>query len=200
MEERIWNKFHPLFGPDLKVGFETTFPKAVVLDLLELYGRSGLIHDPPNEPTKRVYEPAIEVRGSCVDGEAAQVFFEPVSPVESLFRRLIFARKIEHYTQKPRRWMAAARLGEVANFGFDSWNSKDQRYLSLAYIGLNEQFIPVYVKIQDRKEGKGEEFVFLEVWAWDDDGKVVVQGRRVVKSEAPESLHLVQPGGLVYSV
>ncbi len=191
MEERIWNKFHPLFGPNLKVGFETTFRKEVViLSLDPLYEKSGLVHDSPKESVKRIYEPAIEVRGSCVDGDAAQVFFEPVSPTESFFRRLVFARKFKHSAQKPRRWMMAARFGEVVPFGFDSWNSKSQRYLALAYPGLNEEFVPVYVKIQNGKEGS---FIYLEVWAWDKDDKVVVQGRRVNEEETPESLHSAIP-------
>ena len=191
--ERIWNKFHPLFGPDLKVGFETTFPKATVLSLLDpLYEKSGLVHYSPKESVIRVYEPAVKVLGSCLDGHATQIFFEPVSSDGPLFRRLVFARKFEHSTQKPRRWMAAARHGEVSHFGFDSWNSKSQRYLALAYPGLNEQFIPVYVKIQNRKEGS---FVYLEVWAWvNKNDKVVVQGRRVNEEETPKSLHSAMPG------
>ena len=33
MEGKIWSKFHPLFGSDLKVGFEMTFSKgAAALD------------------------------------------------------------------------------------------------------------------------------------------------------------------------
>jgi len=191
MEERIWNKFHPLFGPDLKVGFETTFRKEVVLDLDPLYEKNGLIHDPPNETVKRVYEPAVKVLGSCLDGEAAQVFFEPVLSAESLFRRLVFMRKIKFSSQGPKQWMVAARHGEVSHFGFDSWNSKDQRYLSLAYMGLNEEFIPVYVKIQDNG-GKGG-FIYLEVWAWDVESQVLVQARRVDESEAPGLLHLAKP-------
>lgn len=182
-----WNKFHPLFGPDLKVGFETTFPKSASLDLDPLYEKSGLIHDPPNETTKRVYEPAVKVLGSCFDDEAAQVFFEPALLDGALFKRLVFARKIDRHG-KPRRWMAAARCGELFHFGFDSWNSRDERYLSLAYPGLNEQFIPVYVKIQDRKEGS---FVYLEVWSWDEGNQVVVQARRVSEDseeEIPKSL------------
>jgi hypothetical protein len=191
MGEKIWNKFHPLFGPDLKVGFETTFLRGAVLDINPLYKKNGLIHEPPtSETVKRIYEPAIEVRGSCVDGDAAQVFFEPVSLAESLFRRLVFARKFEHSAQKPRRWMTAARFGEVVPFGFDSWNSKSQRYLALAYPGLNEQFVPVYVKIQN---GKEDSFIYLEVWAWEKDEKVVVQGRRVNEEETPKLLHSAMP-------
>lgn len=183
---RTWNKFHPLFGTDLKVGFETTFPKEVVLSLDSLYEKNGLIHDPPNEPTKRVYEPAVEVFGSCLDGVAAQVFFEPVSLDGSLFRRLVFSRKVNHHTQKPRCWMVVARHGELFHFGFDSRNSRSEKYLSLAYTGLQESFIPVYVKIQNGKEGS---FVYLEIWAWDEESsKVVVQARRVSEQEAPGSL------------
>ncbi len=183
-----WNKFHPIFGSDLKVGFETTFPGATDLDKhpLPLYKKFGLIHDPPNESVKRVYEPAVKVLGSCVDGEAAQVFFEPVSPVGSLFRRLVFTRKVDHFTGRPRRWMMIARRGEVTHFGFDSWNSKNQRYLSLAYPGINGEFIPVYVKIQE-KGGKGWS-VNLEVWAWDEGKNIVVQARRISEKEAPESI------------
>ena len=186
-----WNKFHPIFGPDLKVGFETTFPGATDLDKhpFLLYKKFGLIHDPLNESVKRIYEPAVKILGSCLDGEAAQVFFEPVSSFGSLFRRLVFTRKVDRSTWRPRLQMMAARHGEVIHFGFDSWNSKSQKYLSLAYPGINE-FMPVYVKIQE-KGGKGW-FVNLEVWAWDEgEGKnVVVQARRISENEAPESLNI----------
>jgi len=180
--EKIWNKFHPVFGADLKVGFETTFLKGKEVILDPLYEKSGLVHNSPKESVKRIYEPA-KVLGSCKDGKAVQVFFEPVPPLDSLFRRLVFARKIEHFSRKPRRWMITARHGEPTHFGFDSWNSRNERYLSLVYTGLNGQFIPIYVKIRDGKEEKGEEFTYLEVWAWDDDGKVVVQARRVSEKE-----------------
>ena len=186
--EKRWNKFHPLFGPDLKVGLETTFPKGVTLNGVEqFYVKSGLVHDPPNKPIIRIYEPATEVLGSCKDGEAAQVFFEPVPSDGSLFRRLVFSRKVDHDTQRPRCWMVAARHGELFHFGFDSQNSRSEKYLSLAYTGLEKGFIPVYVKIQE-KGGEGG-FVYLEVWAWDEEsGKVVVQARRVSEQEVPRSL------------
>ncbi len=180
---KVWNKFHQIFGPDLKVGFETTFSKGKEVVLDPLYGKNGLIHDPPDATVKRVYEPA-KVLGSCLDGEAAQVFFEPALLDGALFRRLVFARKIDHRNGRPRQWMVIARHGELFHFGFDSWNSRDERYLSLAYPGLNEQFIPVYVKIQE----KGGLFVYLEVWAWDNDDNVVVQARRVSEQDVPKSL------------
>ena len=186
-----WNKFHPIFEPGLKVGFETTFPGATDLDKhpFLLYKKLGLIHDPPNESVKRVYEPAVKILGSCLDSNAAQVFFKPASLDGALFRRLVFARKIDHRSGKPRRCMMAARHGELFHFGFDSWNSRSERYLYLAYPGLEESFIPVYVKIQDGKEGS---FIYLEVWAWDEgEGKnVVVQARRISEKEAPESLNI----------
>lgn len=195
-EERIWNKFHPLFGSDLKVGFETTFSKEVILSLDPLYEKSGLVHNSPSEQTIRVYEPAIKVLGSCKDGEAAQIFFEPALPDGALYKRLVFTRKLDHRSGKPRQWMAAARHGEITHFGFDSWNSKDQKYLSLAYPGLSEEFVPVFVKIRDGKEG----FVYLEVWSWSQNwekggrDQIVVQGRRVNEEETPESFHSAMPG------
>jgi len=186
MGERIWSKFHPLFGPDLKVGFETTFPKEVMLKLDPLYEKSGLVHESSNEPVRRIYEPAYKILGSCLNSNTAQVFFEPVPALDSLFRRLVFARRVK---QKP-RWMVAARHGELFHFGFDSFNARSERYLSLAYTGLSEQFIPVYVKIQNGKEG----FIFLEIWAWSEkNGKVVVQARKVEKKEAPVSLYSAKP-------
>ena len=184
MEEKIWAKFHPLFGSDLKVGFETTFPKEVILNLNPLYEKSGFIHDSAKESVKRIYEPAVKVLGSCLDSNAAQVFFKPASLDDALFRRLVLTRKIDHRSGKPRQWMVVARRGEITHFGFDSWNSKNQRYLFLAYPGLEESFIPVYVKIQE----KGGGTVYLEVWAWGENGKVVVQGRRVYEKDVPESL------------
>jgi len=194
---RVWNKFHSLFGPDLKVGFETTFPKEGAL-VDPLYEKSGLVHESSDEPIRRIYEPACEILGSCLEGEAAQVFFEPVSQAGSLFRRLVFARKMGK-SQRPRLWMVAARHGEPAHFGFDSWNSRNERYLSLAFPGLNQEFIPVYFKIQT----KGGDFVYLEVWAWGENKKggeeqVIVQARRVTE-EVPESLVLAKPE-LVYSI
>ena len=191
MEGKIWSKFHPLFGSDLKVGFEMTFSKgAAALDGLNpLYEKSGLIHKPLNETVTRVYEPAVEILGSCKDSDGAQVLFEPALPDGVLFRRLILTRKIDHHSGKPRRWMVAARYGEATHFGLGSWNSKDQRYLSLAYPGLNPEFVPVYFKIQM----EGGDFVYLEVWAWGSD-KIVVQGRRVRENEVPESLILARHG------
>lgn len=186
MGERVWQKFHPVFGPDLKVGFETTFPKKAVLDLDLLYEKSGLIHKPPNETTVRVYEPA-RVKGSCLDGREAQVLFVPVPQKGALFRRLVFARKIEK--DQPRRWMVAARHEEVAPFGFDSWNSKNQRYLALAYPGKDGEFTPTYVKIQNIGGG----FVYLELWAWDDEVQVLFQARRVNEDSVPKHLLLAMP-------
>lgn len=189
-EEKIWNKFHPLFGPDLKVGFETTFPKTVApADLDPLYEKSGLFRHILGETVRRVYEPAVKIVGSCLDGEVAQVFFEPVPQAGSLFRRLVFSRKLGE-SQKPRCWIVAARHGEIAHFGFDSWNSKDLRYLALAYPGQSDgQFAPVYFKIQEKKGGEKENcFVYLEVWALDDEVQVLVCARRIDEKAAPAHL------------
>lgn len=185
MGERIWQKFHPVFGPDLKVGFETTFPKGAALDLDPLYEKSDLIHKPPNEKTMRVYEPA-RVFCSCLDGRQAQVLFVPVSQKGALFRRLVFARKIESATQEPRRWMVAARHGEAVHFGFDSWNSKNQRYLALAYPGPDDEFMPTFVKIQN----VGGEFIYLEFWVDDDEMQVLFTARRANEDAVPK--HLLQ--------
>ncbi|MEK7195382.1 MAG: hypothetical protein AAB655_01665, partial [Patescibacteria group bacterium] len=176
-------KFHPIFGPDLKVGFETTFPKgAEPKDLDPLYGRNGLIHDPPSETVVRIYEPA-RVTGSCLDGEMAQILFVPVSQKGSVFRRLVFARKIGD-DGHPRRWMIVARHGEIATFGFDSWNSKNQRYLALAYPGEGSEFVPTYIKIQDVNGG----FVYLELGAYDDEVQVLFTARRVNENAVPKLL------------
>ena len=180
--EKAWNKFHALLGSGLKVGFETTFLRAVVLDLNPLYEERGLIHDRPNETVKRISEPAAKIL-SCQNDDAIQIFFEPVLPANSLYRQLIFTRKTRNH------WMVAARHGEVSHFGFDSWNSKSLRYLALAYPGLSKNFVPVYFKIQM----EGGDFVFLEIWAWDEDSQVVVQGRKVDRKEAPEHLIFAQP-------
>src|SRR3990167_4807988 len=203
MEGKIWSKFHPLFGPDLKVGFETTFPAVTVLDLLDpRYEKNGLIHYQPKKPIVRVCEPATKIVGSCVDGQIAQVFFEPAPQKESLYRRLVFARKIRD-DGKPRLWIVAARHGEIATFGFDSWNSNDQRYLALAYPGesVDGQFTPVYFKIQNGKEG----FVYLEVWALDDEVQALVRAGRIEGGAAGEHVRSAAPdeGGeakIVYSV
>lgn len=183
LSERVWQKFHPVFGPDLKVGFETTFPRGAVLELDPLYENSGLIHKPPNETTMRIYEPA-RVIGSCCDGRAVDVLFVPVSQKGSIFRRLMFARKMIY--GQARRWMVVARHGEIATFGFDSWNSKNQRYLSLAYPD-QEEFTPTFVKIQNIGIGG---FVYLELWAYDDEVQTLFTARRVNEDAVPEHLLL----------
>ncbi|MDO8743429.1 MAG: hypothetical protein Q7J30_02685 [Candidatus Azambacteria bacterium] len=198
MAERIWSKFHPLFGADLKVGFETTFPAVTVLDLLDpLYEKSGLIHYQPKESIVRICEPATKIVGSCLDNDAAQVLFKPVSSDGPLYQRLVFARKIDHQLQKARRWIVAARYPsayyhEITTFGFDSpLNSNNQRYLPLAYPGRDPdgQFAPVYFKIQNGKE----EFIYLETWVLDDLVQVLVTARRVEESKAPEHLRSAVP-------
>lgn len=191
-----WNKFHAIFGSLLKVGFETTFSKSVVLNLDPLYEKNGMIHKSPREPIIRLYEPA-EVLGSCKNGDAVQVFFEPVLLVdprlltESLFRRLVFARKID----LGKHWMVAARHSdayhsELSHFGFDSWNSRNPRYLPLAYGGVKKEFIPVYFKIQT----EGGDFVYLEVWAWDEGKNTVVQALKVSDRKVPKILKSAEPG------
>lgn len=203
---RSWDKFHPLFGPDLKVAFETTFERGAVPELDPEYRTNNLVHDNPKEPIVRVYEPAVEVLGSCRDGEAAQVIFVPLASGTARYRRLVYTRKFEWENEAPRRWAVAARHGEGYHFGFDSWNSNHgNKYLPLAYIGIlhPECFVPVYLKIED-----GESFAYLESWAWNEaaeDGRerVVVQARRVSEEEAPSPLRDAKPGtgesGVVYS-
>lgn len=196
MEKKIWDKFHPLFGPDLKVGFETTFPRETAVILDSWYAQNGLIHNNPKETVKRISEPAVGVWGSCLDGITAQVRFRPISDKGALFRKLVFARKIDNHSRAPRRWMVAARHGEVSSFGFDSWNSKSQRYLSLAYTGPLEQFVPVYFKIRVRNEGKKsveEKFIYLQILAVDDEETVLVQARRIREVETPEQLRPANP-------
>lgn len=181
MSERDWNKFHPIFGPDLKVGFETTFLRgAAPTDLDPLYRKSGLIHDPPSETIVRVYEPA---RITGVDDKKTQVLFVPVPQRGSIFRRLVFARKIGD-DGHPRRWMTVARHGEIATFGFDSWNSKNRRYLALAYPGEGSEFVQTYVKIQDANGG----FVYLELGAYDDEVQVLFTASRVNEGKVPKLL------------
>ena len=208
MAEKTWSKFHPLFGSDLKVGFETTFPRDAVLgldSLDSLYARNNLVYDPGSGPIKRIYEPVTKIVGSCVDGDVALVFFEPVSQTGSLFRRLVFARKVE--AQGPRYWMVAARHGEVSHFGFDSWNSKDQRYLALGY-GIDEQFIPTFFKVYGNEESKedGKASTYLKVWAFDDGPQIVVTSKKINEKDAPEHLRSAKPdkegveAKLVYSV
>lgn len=181
MGEKVWNKFHPVFGPDLKVGFETTFPRGAILELDPLYEKSGLVYKPPNEKIVRVYEPA-KVMGSCCEGRMVNILFVPVVPQRgTLFRRLMFTRKIEK--GQPRRWITMARHEEAAPFGFDSWNSKNPKYLTLAYPD-QEEFVPVYVKIQNI-DGN---FVYLELSANDDEAQVLFSASRVNENMVPKHL------------
>ncbi len=190
--DKKYHKFYPIFGHYLKVGFETTFPKeAPLFNLDPSYGKNGLIHDSPEEKVKRVYEPAFDIVGSCEHDKVAQVSFKPINSAEAKFRRLIFTRKRKE--NKPWCWMLAARHGEFDHFGFDSWNSRDERYLPLAYPGTAKYFIPTYFKIQHNGE-----FVYVEIMAWgvgdeEESGKVVIQGKRVAKNKVPKTLHSVVP-------
>ncbi|MFH1392998.1 MAG: hypothetical protein ABIG73_01265 [Patescibacteria group bacterium] len=183
LNKRVWNKFHSIFGPDLKVGFETTFPKGAVLNLDPLYEKSGLVHKPPKENVVRVYEPA-RVSGSCCNGgEKAQILFAPVSQKGARYRRLVFTRKIGDDGQ-PRRWMTFGRHAEVTPFGFDFWNTKNQKYLALAYPGPSGEFTPTFVKI-----GSADgDFIYLELGAWDDEVQVLFTADRVNEDAVPKHL------------
>ncbi len=169
--ERIWHKFHPLYGSNLRVGFETTFPKTADLSNLNpLYSKSGLVYEKPNESVIRIYEPATNIIGSCEKDEMAQVFFESVSP-KPLFQRLVFFKR-------PQKWMIAARHDEPSHFGFNSHNNRNRNgtYLALAYPGLSKIFSPVFIKIQN-----GGDFIYLGIWAWNEDKKTVVWARKIDK-------------------
>lgn len=179
---KTWYKFHPLVGATLKVAFESNFLPQEILGIDERYSRFGMIYK--NHSVQRIYEPALEIVGSFETDTAVQIFFEPISP-EPQYRRLVFAKK----TGK-RNWMLAGRHGEEKVFGFNAENSRDEHYLPLAYPGLTGEFIPVYFKI--RKNGDPG-FIYLEVWAWDEDKKTTIQARRVDEAEAPGHLISAEP-------
>lgn len=189
-----WNKFHPLFGADLKVGFKTLLPSSAVLENVGEYERRWLVHRNPQESVQLIYEPAFADISENSSRQSV-VIFSPIAFPDALRRKLEFRRKNDRRTQLPRRWMVAGRHDEDFPFGFSSFFSEDSTYLSLSYPSVTGEFIPVYFKIED-KDGR---FVYYKVTAHDDENRVCVSGIVCDEAEAPENLHDCKPG-MAYSV
>ncbi|MEK7146806.1 MAG: hypothetical protein AAB772_00960 [Patescibacteria group bacterium] len=178
---KIWKKFHKISNDTLRVSLENSFLPEEALGIDQRYMENGLIYK--NHFIQKVYEPALEIVKS--DG-AVQVIFEPIIFPAPRYRMLQFSCKLA-----ASNWIIASRFGEEKVFGFDAKDSWDRNYFRLAYPGLSGSFIPVYFKTL-----AGNEVVYFEVWAWDEDKKIVVQCRRVSEEEVPDILVSAKPAAV----
>lgn len=196
-----WAKFHPVFGPDLKVALESTFPRDFgpkynfdvrsvsqsfdvpfppLVRLIE-----QLVHANPSETIRRVYHPAVT---ETTEKRTGVTFVPWILPEGEAFKRLVFRRK--ERDRKYRFSMFCARFDEHFAFGFSSINSTNQGYVSLAYPGKNPEFKPVFVKIWER--GKETAPTYLKIEAKDSEeygGSVKVTAEICEDTASP--LHLV---------
>ncbi|QQG45605.1 MAG: hypothetical protein HYW89_01635 [Candidatus Sungiibacteriota bacterium] len=182
----IWLKFPgEIFGPDLKVALETTFPKDVVPQPNPLVSVPASI--PPmdyhDDRVARYYHPAYEI-GPDVGG---RLIFVPRFTEESkLLRRLVFRRKMDNRDpQRGRLDMMLAREGEEKPFGFSCWKRGDKgnpTYVALDFCSKTSEFVPVFVRIEQRMP------VFLKIEAEEITEGVLVSSKVVSSAEVPESL------------
>lgn len=185
----IWQKFHSLYGCVLKVALENDFLPGMVVGLDSRYKDSSLLYTKKfkKQLVEKVYEPALKIAGPD-ENNAVQIFFEPIIFPKPRYRRLMFLKEIRQ------DWLVAARHGEESVFGFDAKNSRHLNYLPIAYPGRSGQFIPVYFKIQEKD---APDFIYLEVWSWNEDKKIIVQCRHIIEEEAPDILILAKPSAIV---
>lgn len=189
-----WEKFPgEIYGPDLKVALESTFPR-------EIAPQSNPCVIPPKSLPKgmdfedehrcRYYNPAIPDRPKSVYEmkTGSKILFVPRFTKDGeLFRRIVFRRKmLPGFPNEGRKQMMLARFGEKEPFGFSCWKEGDRgtaRYVSLAFPGKSETFIPVFLRIDEYPNP-----VFLKIEAREVENGVLVLSRDASRDEIPEHL------------
>lgn len=189
-----WEKFPgEIYGPDLKVALESTFPIEIVPQLNPHVIPPKLLPkgmDFGDEYRCRYYNPAI-IRHSEIGSEieiGSKVLFVPRFTKDGeLFRRIVFRRKmLPGFPNEGRKQMMLARFGEKEPFGFSCWKEGDRGtagYVSLAFPGKSETFIPVFLRIDEYTDP-----VFLKIEAREFKNGVLVLSYSVDRDEIPEHL------------
>jgi len=183
-----WQKFPgQIYGLDLKVALESTFPKELLAQLTPslIQPKSlpqGMNFE--NEYVIRYYHPAI----SKELDKGREILFMPRFTKEGeLFRRLVFRRKmIPDFPNEGRMQMMLARFGEDKPFGFSCWEEGDKgnaAYVSLAFPGKSGDFVPVYARIEEYPTP-----VFLKIEAEETTEGVLVCSRAISPEEVPPHL------------
>lgn len=190
-----WEKFPgEIYGPDLKVALESSFLKEVVpqSNPYVVFPKSlpkGM--DFEDEHRCRYYHPAIIKQPETGSEEVEtgfKILFVPRFTKEGeLFRRIVFRRKmLPGFPDEGRKQMMLARFGEKEPFGFSCWKEGDRGtagYVSLAFPGKSETFIPVFLRIDEYPE-----IIFHKIEAEEVKNGVLVLSRAVSCDEIPGHL------------
>lgn len=179
-----WSKFPAeLYGADLKVALESTFPKGLMpIPNPQATAPKSIPADMTYESQNitRYYHPAF-------GGDSEIIFVPRLTRDGELFRRLMFRRKMSRENpHEGRMEMRMARFGEEKPFGFSCWKQGDPGspgYVALAYPGMTPKFVPVYVRIESFPLP-----AFLKIEAEDVDAGVCVRVTNVTSEEVPPTL------------
>lgn len=168
-------KWHPIFGKDLEIALEATLNKNADFNYDSNLLGERMIHASPYQ--RKVYHSAI-----LADSNETTIKFIPC-----------FEGKVEYYrlclwgkgiSKKP-FFVRFARFGEDKSFGF---NNLSRPYINLDFFSKrSDKFIPVFVKILDRKSGETI-FLVIEGDFVEAENSIVFTVRKISSSEVPPFL------------
>lgn len=175
------NKFHKLCY-EISVAFETVLPSTKPPVYSADFAFPDLIHQNSSETVVRVYCPS-EISEDASGKK--QISFLPWLSNESdaLFHRLCFRLKPISKTSKNTRSLEFARFEEEKTFGFP-YLRNGQSFVPLNFLGYNQEFIPVYLKIKNN--GGLVEYYMISAEASEE--KVVITLQRVEETTVPPHL------------
>lgn len=183
----VKEKFHSIFGADLRVALEATFDPHVNIEPVgEVY--PNLLHVSPF--VKRVYYPAIS-DGDMLCSLSGQVVFIPwVNEEEVQYHRLVlWAQSIDGKNF----WMRFGRFGELESFTF---NDVNKPYIHLDFFSLRrDEFIPLYMRARNRffSENGLPEIINFVLEAEITEDSVALNLRRVDEAALPSHLAAEKP-------
>lgn len=184
-----WLKFPgELFGVDLKVALESTYPKGHETTA------NPFVHPPRLVPSEmffrdttidRYYHPAVARMNE--DGVRTVLFVPRFTKDGECFKRLVFRRKMRRDDPECGRYgMMFGRHEEEFPFGFSCWKAGDKGnsgYVSLAYPGIASEFVPVFARVETSPMT-----TFLKIEAEDIEHGVLVTCVTAPVTEVPENL------------
>ena len=193
-------KFHRLYGRDLAVALEATFPGDVKIKMLRKFKFPvpALIYPAPEircqkEQVRRVYCPAVAEGDMAEQTEGSIIFLPWVDESEVLFHRLVLRLRpggSEGGKNKKFRWLKFGRFGEDSAFGFNT-TTDGTPFINLDFLSQRaEEFVPLYAKVHDGGSG----FVCFKISAETCEEAVTLNVRRVTEAEIPPHLAETKPG------
>jgi hypothetical protein len=176
------SKYHPFWGDNLKVAFESVFDRDAVMDEIEPAFRPDIntcMH--VNADSKKIYHAAIV--SDLMNTDSAQIRFLQWADLSQArgFRVCFRAKHIRADRAAPKLLFKDVLFGR---FGEEKpWSFERGPFMNLEAFTYKDPFKTLYVKILE-----GGEVVYIQVDMEIREGTFVLTARKVGQDEVPEHL------------